>query len=145
MPTQPFASGGGSTIAQPVGPQTKATSSQRALASVRRMFFTEDDVKDPKRLYQVLYQITQGLTDALRQVAENPVGGGNLLTGVVFTTNQTLYLSHGLGRPYRGWWPARAQGLAASMVEAALPTGVTSSQVLPITSANAGVYAIYVF
>jgi hypothetical protein len=115
------------------------------LTSARRLFFTEADLTDPKRLYQVIYHLSQGLTDALRQVAENPVGGGNLLTGVVFTTNQTLYLAHGLSRPYRGWWVARAHGLAASMVEAALPSGVAASQVLPITSANAGTFSIYVY
>lgn len=134
-----------STIAQPVGSQTRASILTRALQGVARVFFTAKDLEVPDRLYQVIHQLQSNLLLALRPLAENPTLGGNLLKGIVFTGGQTLYLAHGLGRAYRGWYVVRAQGAAASLVEAALPAGTTSDRIIGLTSANAGTYDVMVF
>lgn len=145
MATGPFASGGGSTITQPVGAQTKPTISQRPLTSVRRQRFTSADLQDPERLYQVIADMSNALANAQHQLAQLPIGAGNLLTGWTFTPGQTQYLGHGLGRAWRGWIVTRAQTNAASIKEAPYPSAVTSALVLPLVSANAGVYDFYIF
>ena len=43
---------------------------QNPSLSLRRLFFTVQDLKDPERLYQVIYQLTQGVQQAIRQIAE---------------------------------------------------------------------------
>jgi hypothetical protein len=139
-------SSGGSIIIQPVGSQTAPTIISKAFTAFRQLFFTAADVKDSEQLYRVLYTMQQNSALTLRILAQSPVGGGNLLVGVVFGSGQTLYLQHGLQTPYTGWWCTRAQGAnVASLVEAAFPPSTTPDQILPITSNNAGQFDIYVF
>lgn len=148
MSVQPTSSGGGSVITYPPGYLTtgaKPIVTQRPVVSLRRAKFSASDLGDPARLFNVLYQLENNLEQFARVLASNPILGGNLHVGLVFTTGQTQNINHLLGRAYTGWWVARAQGLAASFVEAALPASVTAAQVLPVTSANAGTYSIYVF
>lgn len=141
----PLASGGGSTIVQPVGSQTKPTIVQHALESLRRIFFTSKDLQDPERLYQVVYQIQTNVGRVLRILAQSPIGGGNRITGLVFTAGQTLYVQHGLGHDWSGYFCTRAQGGYPAFQEAALPASTTKTQVLPITAQNAGTFDLYIF
>jgi hypothetical protein len=138
-------SSGGSIVVQPVGSQTKPKVLTKAFTAFKQLFFSVEDIKNPAALYRVLYTLQQNASTTLRILASAPVGGGNLLVGIVFTPGQTLYLQHGLAAPYAGWWCTRAIGGAASFVEAALPPSVTAAQVLPLSSANAGTFDVYVF
>lgn len=145
MPAGPFGSAGSSTVVQPVGPQTKPTILTRAREALTRVQFTVQSLTSPEELFRVLSAIQTNVAAALRPLAEDPGASSVYLRGIVFAAGQTLYLSHGLGRAYAGWQVTRALGAAASFVEAALPTGVTSALILPLTSANAGTYDLRVF
>jgi hypothetical protein len=140
-----FSSGGGSTIVQPVGSQTRPTISQRAIESFRREFFTVKDLEDPERLYQVVYQLQTNAQRMFHILATNPIGGGNLVQGLIFTAGQTLNVQHGLGRDYIGYFCTRAQNGYPAFQEAPLPASVTRSQVLPVTAQNAGTFDLYIF
>lgn len=139
------AAGGSSIITQPVGSQTAPTVVQRALFAVKKTFFTSADLQDPDKLYQVIRQLDDALATALRSVSTSPIVNGNLLRGITFTMGQTLYLNHGLGRPYLGVIATQALGNPWSYTIATLPMSVTASQVLPITSTNAGTYDLWIF
>lgn len=117
--SKPQGRAGSSTIVQPqngqaAGAQVSPTLGKtqqlaRSLTSVRKQFFTAEDLKDPSKLHQVIYQVQQGATTALHALGSNPMSSGVMLAGVVFTAGQTQYLNHGLGRAYTGWVTARAQ------------------------------------
>jgi hypothetical protein len=148
MPQQPLSSGGGSLVTYPPGYLTtgaKPIITQRPIASLRRAKFIAEDVSNPDRLIRVIDVLENNLEQFARVIAQNPTLGGNLHVGLVFTAGQTQNIAHLLGRAYAGWWIARAQTNTAAFVEAALPAGATAAQVLPVTSANAGIYSLYVF
>lgn len=137
---------GCSIIVQPIGNQTKPTIYSKAQDVFRLLQLSSSDVGDAKSLASWLQRLQQNVALAFRPIAQNPFATSvNILQGVVFTGGQTLLLAHGLGHAYMGWWCVRARTNAASLVEAALPTGANAAQVLPITSANAGTYDIAVF
>jgi len=121
---KPTGRAGSSTIVQaPFGTQvTKPTQVARALTAQRRVFFTADDLKDPAKLHQVIYQQGQAAQTALHAVATNPLAVGVLLQGVPFTAGQTQYLNHGLGRPYTGWFVARTQATGGAAAYGTLYT-----------------------
>ena len=141
----PQGAGASSIITQPVGSQTAPTVMQRALFAIRKVFFTSADLQEPDKLYQVIRQIDDGVTTALRSVSTSPILNGNLLRGVVFQMGQTIYLNHGLGRVYIGVIATQAIGNPWLYTIAALPMGVTGSQVIPLTSVNAGTYDLWIF
>jgi hypothetical protein len=135
-----------STIAQqPAGSTVATTTTTRNGLPIRQIAIDEASVSDPSTLQRLLVTLQRNLLDPLRSLGTNPQAIGSLLAGVTFTPGQTRTLAHGLGRAYTGWYCVRAQGNAASLVEAAMPPGVTAALVLPITSANAGTYSIWVF
>lgn len=134
-----------STIAQPVGSQTKPTILSRAAVALRGVFFTSADLQKPDRLYQVISALQTNVASVVRSLASNVTLSSVRLSGNVFWSGQTVLINHGLGRPYLGWYVVRAQGGAASFVEAALPPGVDTSQAIAITSANAGTFDLIVF
>jgi hypothetical protein len=138
-------SSGSSVIVQPVGSQTKATTRSRSGIGVRQVQFTLDDVSDPERLHRVLLHLQSNLVQPLHGIGQNPMLPGNLLQGLVFGAASTLVIAHGLGRPYQGWLCVRQQGNPAVLVETALPTGVSASQMISILSTNAGTYSLWVF
>lgn len=145
MAKGPFGSGGGSTIAQPVGSQTKPTVTQRALTALRRVQFTIEDVKDPEQLYQILYHQQQAIDAALRTLNSNPTVGGNLLTGNVMHVGVTSYLNHGLGRPWRGVWCCLPLGQPSSFEVVSQPPNVGPELVLPLLPGKSGTYDFYVY
>lgn len=141
----PTTRGGSSVIVQPVGSQTAPTTLTRNGLAIRQVQFSAESLKDSAELYRVLTNLQRNYTDALRTVGTSPIVEVNIIRAVVFQTGQTQMISHGLGRAYQGWMVVRAQGLVASMVEGALLAGLSATQVLPLTSANAGTYDIMVF
>lgn len=139
------ANAGSTVVTQPVGSQTSPTIVQRALVSIRKLFFTAKDLEDPERLYQILKQYQDSYTSALQALGSSPWAIGSLQEGVVFTTGQTQYLAHGLGRAWAGVWCTKAAGLPWLYTIAAYPAGVTADKVIPLTSTNAGTYSLVVF
>lgn len=134
-----------STIAQPVGSQTRPTILTRSLVALRQVSFNADSLSTPQQLYAVIHALQQNVLRVVRVLAANPLLGANHLTGWTFTANQTQNIPHRLGRPWQGYIVCRAQVNPASFIDAPYPPGTNSSQLLPLTSANAGTYDFLVF
>lgn len=127
------------------GAITAASISASPWRTIRRIVFTAADLAQSSRLYDILYKIQDLIFQGISPLTSNRMLAGNALTNITFASGQTLYLPHGLGRSYSGWFVTRAQGIAAILVESAVPQGMLTSQVLPITSLEAGTYDLYVF
>ncbi len=134
-----------STIAQPVGSQTKPSVITRSLIGIRQLFFTSKDLADPTKLYQVISRLQSNLVAAIRPLSENPTLAGNLLTGLSFTGGTALNISHGLGRPFVGFYCVDVVGAAWAGQRVALPPGVTSKQMIAIQTANTCTASLWVF
>jgi hypothetical protein len=134
-----------SVIAQPVGTQTKPSILSRTAQGLRGVSFTSEDLKDPAKLYKVLYDITANARAAIHGLSQNPLLQGNAVTGITFTGGQTVVINHGLGRAYNGYHPINDNGNIWSGKIGALPSGVTSSQCIALTSTNAGTFDFWIF
>lgn len=134
-----------STIAQPVGSQTKPSVLTRSLIGIRQLFFTSNDLADPEKLYQVIARLQSNLIAAIRPLAENPTLAGVLVTGVVFVGGDTQLVSHGLGRAFAGFYCVDAAGTSWAGKRVASPTGTTAAQMIALTNPTAGTYSFWVF
>lgn len=137
-------------VAQPVGSQTKPTILARVALSVREMFFTSADLQKPDRLYQVIHQVQQNLSKALRVLGSNRQLSGNEITGITCTAGTQFIVSHGLGRPYVGFYATYAHGAPAQFTvilpsDVGYPPGVTTSQVLVLVTGNTGTYNLWIY
>jgi hypothetical protein len=143
------------SIIVPAGqPPQKPSVVTKSTLGLQRMFFTEKDMTDPSRLYQVIYQIQQFVTNALAPLASNPILTGNIFRNLTFSAGQVQNITHKLGRAFVNFYCVGAQGgpwagfiplthgLSGVPV---LPTGVTTSQQIPIQSVNAGVFDFLVY
>lgn len=115
-----------------------------AWVSLKLIAFSDKDVVTD-RLPDTLRRLQENILNALGTLITNPVLVGNVLRGITFTAAQTQYLTHGLNRPWQGYVCVRAQTNPAALTDVALAPGQTADRILPILSANAGTYDIYVF
>ena len=91
-------------------------------------------------------ELQRRMADATARARFDPLALKVLIPNVVFATGQTQLLYHGLGTPYTGWIVTRALGNPASLIETGLPSGVSASKALALTSPGvAGTYDILVF
>jgi hypothetical protein len=121
--------------------------STKPWVTLRRADFNTKDMADPERLYQVLTKMQEAILSVLGVVVTNQMVPGNIIRTVTFTSNSTQMLAHGLGRSWQGYVCIRAQAGsgAPAFTDVALASGLTNDIVLPLHSANAGTYDIYVF
>lgn len=119
----------------------------KAWVTLRRAFFTEADVADMAKLYDILNRMQESALQVLGVVSTNQLIPGNILREVSFTAGQTQNLAHGLGRVWQGYFCVRSQqgSGAPAFADQPYPPGVGGDSVLPLYSANSGVYDIYVF
>jgi hypothetical protein len=141
----PVGNAGSSVVTPSVLPGGQPTIVQRAIISIRKLFFTAKDLADPERLYQVITQQQTAYTSALQALGSTPWAIGNLLEAQVFTTGQTRYIAHGLGKAWTGVICSKALGLPWLYVVAAYPPAVDATKVAPLTSTNAGVFDLIFF
>jgi hypothetical protein len=115
--------------------------------TLRRAFFTIAEVSDATKLYDVLNRMQESTEQILGVVSTNQLIPGNIIRSVTFTAAQTQYLAHGLGRQWQGYFCVRAQSGSGAPVftDVAYASGVGGDSVVPLKSANAGTYDIYVF
>lgn len=132
--------------AKPVPAGAPLSTATKAWITFRRVFFTVKDV-GTKELYDILNRMQEASADVLDVVSTNQLVPGNILRGVVMAAATNYYLSHGLGRPWQGYfivrsWPGAGVNI---LVDTAYPTGLTADMILPVASAATGTYDIYVF
>jgi len=88
---------------------------------------------------------TQALTNAVgdftRQLEQNPLLDGKILSGVTVGTTSTN-IPHTLGRAFRGWFLVRS---TSSSVVYEVATQTDASQYLTLMTASSAVFDIYVF
>jgi hypothetical protein len=143
--------GASSTIAQPVGSQTRPTILTRSAIAVREMFFTSADLQKPDKLYQVIHAIQQNLSKALRVLGSNPMLSGIAITGQSCTASTQVNIAHGLGRPYRGFIVTGAQHGSYAQFEEVVPgdngypPGLSKSTYLVLFPGNTGTFDFWVF
>lgn len=133
------------TIVQPVGSQSAVTVLAKAALGLRKVFFTEKEISEPRALYRILHDLQSNLTNAMRVLAGNPTISGNLVQGLVFAANTPLNISHGLGRAYQGFICARAYSVAWYGNEAALPSGATPDRMISLVTISAGTFDLLIF
>lgn len=129
----------------PAGAPLKVTTKQ--WVTLRRVFFTAEDVGQAQKLFDILNRMQESLLQALGVVTTNQLIPGNILRAITFTAGQTQMLAHGLGREWQGYFCIRARSGSGACVltDEAYTTGLTADLVVPLKSVNAGVYDIYVF
>jgi hypothetical protein len=138
MPTKP------STQVVNRGPGQTVTQKLTSVAP-KRILIQEQDLKSPvtmQRLVNDLYQTIEQETRALRAL---PFASGVWLKNQSFVASTTLYLQHGLQRPYLGWFCTRSTNGAFVGKEMPLLAAQTSDRVLPLQSANTCTADIFVF
>jgi hypothetical protein len=106
--------------------------------------FTASDVEAADKLYDILNRMQESTQSILGVVSTNAVIPGNILRGVTFTAGQVINLVHGLEREWQGYFVVKSTG-AADLSNTAYPPGQGADTILPLVSANAGTYDIYVF
>jgi len=134
-------------VAKPLPVGAPLSISTKGWVTLRRVFFTAADVAQAAKLYDILNRMQESTLQVLGVVSTNQLIPGNILRSITFTAAQTQTLVHGLGRSWQGYFCVRAQiGSGAPVfTDVAYPTGVTADSVVPLLSANAGTYDIYVF
>lgn len=128
-----------SSIAQPVGSQTRPTILSRASVALQKLFFTAASIENPDGLYRVLHLMQQNVALVVRVLASNPTLSCNVLTGESFSSGATRVIPHGLGRAYHGFYPLNAQGAAPAIYIVPAPAtevGVLASQAIILKSDN---------
>lgn len=133
----------GSSVIDHAAP--KAAPRTGAWTTLRRIVFTPQDLAQPARLYDVLYKIQDLVFQGVQPLVQNPLLSGNHVRNVAFALNQTIQVSHGLARPYQGWFCVRAVGGFGFFEEGTLAPGLTPSTTLPIIAGAAGTFDFYVF
>lgn len=136
-----------STPVKPAQAGAPTSVTTKAWVSLRRVFFTAADVGQAEKLYDILNRMQEATLAVLGVMTTNQLIPGNILRSVTFTAGQTQMLTHGLGREWQGYFCIRARSGsgAPTFTDEAYVAGQQADSILPLKSANAGVYDIYVF
>jgi hypothetical protein len=142
-----FATTAASNLLKTVQAGVAATVTTHAWARLRRVTFTVADVTDPKKLFDIINRFQENIFGVLGVVTTNQLIPGHILRSVALVNGSVKVLSHGLGRPWQGYFIIRTYtGSAVNILaDAAYPPGTTADKVIPLLPAATGTYDIYVF
>ena len=123
----------------------KATISSKALIAPTGQLITQDQVKDPGQLVQLLNGI-QGEVQRVTQGGNaNPMTTPSIVRNVSVTNGAVVIIRHALGRPYSDWWVTRQRSSSAEFYELAstdpsYPSGLDASRALVLISNCVGLF-----
>ncbi|HLW78110.1 MAG TPA: hypothetical protein VKU44_00790 [Terriglobia bacterium] len=118
---------------------------QQALTKIRKVFFTEENLADPKSLYLVLHTMQQNFVAALGPLAAMPLLSGNVVQGVALVGGTPFTINHGLARAYQGLVCINTSGVAWTGFITTNPPGVTADQCITVQNPNSGTFDFLVF
>lgn len=112
--------------------------------AARRPVFTQEMLQNREVMVRQLNEVTKLVHDATQAGRSSPLLSA-VIQQVTVTAGQEINLAHGLGRPYQGYFPVRAQGASPLLYEVALSTGLTADRYVRLHFVNAGTFDILVY
>ena len=108
---------------------------------------TSADVQNPERLARALSDQAAATQQAMTASRTNPLGGagGVRFKNITALAGVPFLLRHNMSRPYEGYLVTRCQGATwITLVETALPQGLTAMQAVNLVPSGSGVIDVMV-